>query len=118
MYEFAWPSPAFGGVFGACHALEIPFVFDTLDLGPDQMQGSLLGSDPPQELADAMHGAWVAFAATGDPGWPRYDLDRRATMRFDTVSQVVDDPRSFERTVWAGPRVMRRRARQRPGSRA
>ena len=34
MYEFAWPSPAFDGRLGACHALEIPFVFDTLDLGP------------------------------------------------------------------------------------
>jgi carboxylesterase type B len=62
----------------------------------------MLGSDPPQVLADAMHGAWVAFAATGDPGWPRYDLERRATMRFDTVSRVVDDPRRFERRIWAG----------------
>jgi para-nitrobenzyl esterase len=102
MYEFAWPSPAFGGAFGACHALEIPFVFDTLDLGPAQMQGSLLGGDPPQALADTMHRAWVAFASTGDPGWPRYDLDRRATMRFDTVSRVVDDPRAFERNLWEG----------------
>jgi len=102
MYEFAWRSPEAGGLFGACHALEIGFVFDTLDLGPDQMLGGLLGSDPPQALADAMHGAWVAFAATGDPGWPRYEPVRRATMRFDTVSRIVDDPRSFERGVWEG----------------
>ena len=102
MYEFAWRSPEFGGAFGACHALEIGFVFDTLDLGPNQMLGPVLGSAAPQELADAMHGAWVAFAATGEPGWPRYDLERRATMRFDTVSDVVDDPRSFERGLWAG----------------
>ncbi len=102
MYEFAWPSPAFGGAFGACHALEIPFVFDTLDLGPAQMQGSLLGGDPPQALADTVHAAWVAFASSGNPGWPRYDRDRRATMRLDIVSRVVEDPRSFERTVWEG----------------
>jgi carboxylesterase type B len=92
----------FGGMFGACHALEIPFVFDTLDLGPAQMQGSLLGDEPPQTVADAMHRAWVAFATTGDPGWSRYDPDRRATMRFDTDSKVVDDPRAFERELWAG----------------
>ena len=92
MYEFAWPAPG----LGACHALEIGFVFDTLDLGLNQMLGPLLAGAP-QALADAMHGAWVAFAATGDPGWPRYEADRRATMRFDTVSRVVDDPRSFER---------------------
>lgn len=99
MYEFAWPSPVSGGLFGACHALEIAFVFDTLDKGPDQMVGPLLGADPPQQLATAMHGAWAAFAKTGDPGWPHYAFER-ATMRFDTASEVVHDPRSTERELW------------------
>jgi carboxylesterase type B len=27
-------------------------------------------------------------------GWPKYDLSRRATMRFDIASEIVDDPRS------------------------
>jgi carboxylesterase type B len=104
MYEFAWRSPAGGGLIGACHALEIPFVFDTLDKGPAQMLGPMLGAAPPQALADAMHKAWVAFARTGDPGWPRYDLRRRATMRFDTAWAVVDDPRPWERQFWTGRR--------------
>jgi carboxylesterase type B len=51
-----------------------------------------------------MHAAWVAFATTGDAGWPRYDLRRRATMRFDTTSAVVDDPRAAERALWEGVR--------------
>lgn len=102
MYEFAWPSPAFGGALGSCHALEIPFVFDTLDLGPRQMLGAMLGPEPPQGLATEMHGAWVRFASTGDPGWPRYDLERRTTWRFDVPSTVVEDPRSTERRVWDG----------------
>jgi carboxylesterase type B len=102
MYEFAWRPPGPGALVGACHALEIGFVFDTLDLGPEQMLGPMLGPDAPQVLADAMHSAWVAFATTGDPGWSTYDLARRATMRFDTVSRVVDDPRAFERALWAG----------------
>ena len=51
-----------------------------------------------------MHAAWVAFAGTGDPGWPRYDLERRATMRFDAVSRVVEDPRPWERALWEGIR--------------
>ena len=100
MYEFAWPSPVANGLFGACHALEIGFVFDTLDKGPAQMLGPLLGIDPPRSLATAMHGAWVAFAKTGDPGWPKYELDRRATVRFDVTSRVVDDPRASERALW------------------
>jgi carboxylesterase type B len=100
MYEFAWRSPQFNGRLGACHGLEVPFVFDTLGNGTEP----LLGTNPPQELADAMHAAWVAFAAKGDPGWPKYELKRRATMRFDTTCQVVDDPRSRERSLWEGVR--------------
>lgn len=104
MYEFAWPAPAAGGLMGACHALEIPFVFDTLDKGSSQMLGPLLGADPPQSLASAMHAAWISFAATGDPGWPKYEAGRRATMRFDVASHVVDDPRQWERQFWQGVR--------------
>jgi len=103
MYEFAWPSPALGGRLGACHGLEIPFVFDTASKDAPLI-GQFLGDDPPQQLAHAMHAAWVSFAATGNPGWPRYDLSRRATMRFNTTSQVVDDPRSWERALWEGVR--------------
>ena len=99
MYEFAWASPGLGAV----HALEIPFVFDIAS--PDvPLFGPMLGNDPPQELARAMHAAWVAFARTGDPGWPRMKLGRRATMRFDTASRMVEDPRSWERSLWAGIR--------------
>jgi len=99
MYEFAWPAPGLGAV----HAIEIPFVFDTL--GPNvPLFGPMLGDDPPQELADSVHSAWVSFARNGDPGWPRYDLRRRATMRFDTTSRMVEDPRSWERELWDGTR--------------
>ena len=95
-YEFAWPSPQFNGLLGACHGLEIPFVFDTLGLGTQ----ALWGNEPPQGIADTMHAAWVAFATSGDPGWMRYELSRRATTRFDITSEVVDDPRSAVRTLW------------------
>ena len=104
MYEFAWPSPIMGGRLGACHALEMPFVFDTLDLRHRQMMGGALGQDPPQELANTMHRAWVDFASTGEPGWPRYDLDRRAVMRFNLTSSMVEDPYVRERGLWAGVR--------------
>ena len=101
MYEFAWRSPQFDAHLGACHGLEIPFVFDTLDIG--EMQ-ALLGDNPPQRTADAMHAAWVRFATSGDPGWPQYDLNQRATMRFDTHSEPVNDPHSAERALWEGLR--------------
>ena len=98
MYEFAWRSPQFNGRLGACHGLEIPFVFDTLGNETEP----LWGTNPPQQLADTMHATWVAFATRGDPGWPTYELSRRATMRFDTTLEVEDDPRSAERALWEG----------------
>jgi hypothetical protein len=88
MYEFAWRSPQMGGRLGAAQGVEIPFVFDTLGLGTEPM----LGPDPPQALADTMHRAWVSFADGGACGWPRYNVTRRRTMRFDWDSRVVDNP--------------------------
>jgi para-nitrobenzyl esterase len=101
MYEFAWRSPQFDGTLGACHALEIAFAFDNLDQKENE---PLTGSQPPQQLADTMHHAWVNFATGGDPGWPQYDLSHRTTMRFDTTSDVVNDPRAAERSLWEGHR--------------
>jgi carboxylesterase type B len=98
MYRFDWPTPTFGGLLGACHGVEIPFVFHTLD-APGAIP--FLGEGPERlPIADTVHGAWVRFATTGDPGWPRYDAARRATMRFDTASGVVDDPDRDLRSRW------------------
>jgi para-nitrobenzyl esterase len=98
MYEFAWRSPLFDGRFGSAHAVEIGFVFDNLGL----MGGmSLAGSEPPQALADAIHRAWVAFAASGEPGWSPYDSSARTVMRFDGAGgTVVIDPAAEERQLW------------------
>jgi carboxylesterase 2/para-nitrobenzyl esterase len=98
MYEFAWPSPQMGGRLGAAHAVEIPFVFDTLGLGTEPM----LGRDPPQSLADEMHRAWVLFAMRGDCGWRRYDPVQRPTMRFAVTSAVVNDPLGQRLALWEG----------------
>jgi len=101
VYELAWRSPLYGGRLGACHALEIGFAFDTLDA---EWTDRLAGPNPPQSIADEMHRAWVAFARTGDPGWETYDAGRRAVMRFDVTSGVVNDPDGEERRLWEGIR--------------
>jgi para-nitrobenzyl esterase len=105
-YFFSFASPVFGGVLRSTHALEIPFVFDNLDRGGAEM---LTGSGPErQAIADAMHRAWIAFARDGNPNhaglpeWPQYDLERRATMRFDTVCELLDDPGRADREAY-GP---------------
>jgi len=104
MYRFDYPSPTLDGRPRAYHALEIPFVWNTL--GKEEME-RITGSDPDRfALADKMHRAWIAFARTGDPNvpglpdWPRYELTRRATMIFDRTVSVADDPDARWREIW------------------
>ncbi len=101
VYEFAWRSPAFDNELGACHGVELPFVFDNLD-SPDW--AAMTGGAAPQALADTVHRAWVDFARTGDPGWPAYTPDEREVMRFDVHSSVLRDPAAATRTLWEGRR--------------
>lgn len=75
VYDFSWRSGAYDGTLGACHAIELPFVFNTLATvsGPK----GLAGGDPPQQLADRINKIWVDFAATGALPWPAYDASTR-----------------------------------------
>ncbi|MFF7014820.1 MULTISPECIES: carboxylesterase family protein [Streptomyces] len=95
VYEFGWPSPV--QRLGACHALELGFVFDTL-AHPDTV--ALTGPDAPQELADAMHRAWVDFATTGAPGWPSWDADRPVRFFGPGAPALVLAPRDDELRGW------------------
>jgi para-nitrobenzyl esterase len=93
VYEFAWGKPP----LGAAHSLEIPFVFDNLASAADD---PVIGADAPQDLADDMQAAWVAFATTADPGWPAYAEDRQVRI-FDAGGGSVErDPRGDERAIW------------------
>ncbi|MZE76943.1 carboxylesterase/lipase family protein [Streptomyces xinghaiensis] len=101
-YEFAWRSHALDGELGAAHAVELPFVFDLAHLPQLHGPGGLLGPDkPPADLAARVHEAWIRFARTGNPGWDRYDSERRATMRIDARWARANDPRGREGRAWA-----------------
>lgn len=103
VYLFTWPTPVFGGVLGATHALELPFVWDMLT---DTNWQFLVGADAPTELAGAMRDAWINFARTGDPNggdlpaWPTYDTATRPTFEFGEELRVVDDPGRVLRQAW------------------
>ncbi|MGC9950462.1 MAG: carboxylesterase family protein [Bryobacteraceae bacterium] len=95
MYYLIWDTPVANGLFKSPHTLDIPFMFDNVDkarvlVGP--------GAEP-EALARQMSGAWLAFARTGDPNWPAYTADRRATMLFDVHSRVADDPNAEIRKI-------------------
>jgi para-nitrobenzyl esterase len=103
LYEFGHRSTAFGGVLGACHAIEIPFVFDNVHKrGVDGLLGEI--GDAERGLASETNATWIA-TASGDEPWTRYDLARRATRRFggDTPG-ILDDPAGDERVLWDGLR--------------
>jgi para-nitrobenzyl esterase len=111
MYRFDLPSTAMGGVLGACHAIELPFVFDNLDRGGvDMLLGGL--DDGARGLAARTARAWTGVAhATGpahdDLEWPDYDLDQRLTCVLDRLVSVAADPDPQVRALWEelGPAV-------------
>ncbi|WP_158885160.1 carboxylesterase/lipase family protein [Amycolatopsis anabasis] len=86
LYQFDW-SPA-GSPFGACHCIELPFVFGN----PHAWRNAPMLGDPvpgpPAAVTDLVQRAWIAFVRDGDPGhgglpgWPRYSRDRRGVLRF------------------------------------
>lgn len=103
IYEFDFKSPVDGGKWGAPHTIDIPFVFDNVEIAKGMTGG---GADA-QKVADQMSETLIAFAKTGDPNntaipkWPRFDTERRATMCWDVKSVVKDDPRGDERKLAA-----------------
>ncbi|MEO6880313.1 MAG: carboxylesterase family protein [Mycobacteriaceae bacterium] len=100
-YRFDRPSPADNHGFGACHAVEIPFVFDTIGI---EQSHALVGDTPSQQVADTTHGTWVSFISTGEPGWAPYTTQTRTTGVFTEQLTVVDDPNEDERRTWDGIR--------------
>lgn len=106
VYAFEWESPAFGGILGSCHALELPFVFGAVHLPVVQVFSG--GGPAVETLSAQMQQAWLTFAATGDPShegigtWRAWDPQRRATMVFGPETRLVDRPRIGSWASWSG----------------
>lgn len=97
LYEFAWKSPQLDGMIGASHLVELPYVFDIL--GNPNIP-AMLGDEAPQNLADEMHGRWVAFAKHGDPCWPKFNRGEALSMTFDAETKVEAHRHDEEYQVW------------------
>ncbi len=95
-YRFDW-APA-GSRFGACHCIDLPFVFGSFEAWRDAPM--LAGGDPAQiaALSMAMRRAWIAFIRNGTPEndamppWPRHDPIHRLTMCLGARIGAVGDP--------------------------
>ena len=95
-YEFGWRSPGKNGALGACHGIELPFVFDLVgrvDFGdlavPDD--------GPTRALAADVHARWVGFGTAGDPGW-----DAATSIGSPEPLGVGSGEPHPERAVWDG----------------
>lgn len=88
---------------GAPHTMDIALAFGTLD-APGSFTGTGAGA---RAASAAMMDRFLAFARRGDPNgagladWTPYRLDRRSTMIFDIDSHMADDPRGWEREIFA-----------------
>jgi para-nitrobenzyl esterase len=98
-YLFTWCSPLLGGMLGACHALELGFLFGTYE---EKFSGSGPAADA---LARSIQDAWLAFAHTGDPSceslgtWPSYG-NCRETMILGEECTLEQAPYDEERRAW------------------
>jgi para-nitrobenzyl esterase len=88
---------------GAPHTMDIALSFGTLD-APGSFTGTGAGA---RAASAAVMAAFTAFARRGDPNgpgvpaWAPYRLPRRTTMLFDAASRAADDPRRWERELFA-----------------
>lgn len=93
-YFLTWETPIENGRLKSPHSLDVPFVFDNVQIS-SRMTGG--GADA-MALADRISDAWIAFARTGDPNtpklpkWPPYDAQDRYTMVLNNVSSAEKDP--------------------------
>ena len=95
-YLFTWPSPGQDGWLGACHTLEIPFVFGTIERTAELAE--FTGGASGRGLSRQVMRSWASFAADGRPAddglgrWPAWDDEQRRTMVIGESSRVVAAP--------------------------
>jgi para-nitrobenzyl esterase len=103
VYLFDWESPAFDGMLGSTHALELPFVFGAVHVPVVQFFSG--GGPAADTLSRQMQMAWLAFARRGEPShegigeWRQWEGAERATMVFGAHTGLSDAPRDRELTV-------------------
>ncbi|MFD8821299.1 carboxylesterase/lipase family protein [Streptomyces sp. NPDC059605] len=100
LFELCWTAPVLGGALGACHSLDVPLAFGTLD-SPVGVQ--LVGNDPAPEafaLSDEIKGAWIRFVTTGDAGWAACRPGRRLTRVLDAEPETLPYPEDASRRIW------------------
>ena len=95
-YSYYWTMPGADETLGACHAIELAYVFNNPQA--DIYTGELYNG----ELADTVQEMWVQFARTGDPSadghvWEPYTADSRKTMVLGEEIGMTEDLKQEQR---------------------
>jgi para-nitrobenzyl esterase len=98
LYRFDW-SPKADSRYGACHCIDIPFVFNNLEdwESADLRPAMLEGCDPAQfkDLSQLVQNAWASFAYSGHPcherlpDWPKCTSSELSSMCFDVERRLA-----------------------------
>ena len=97
-YMYYWKYPSAIPNYGACHAVELAYVFNNLD------QTIYTGENIDPNLAANVQAMWVNFAKTGNPStkdleWIKYDPIQRETMMLDSTCRMEKNPKALQREL-------------------
>jgi len=99
-YLFSWKPPALRHSVGACHAMDIPFVFGIFNHQALRLLPGFVA--PAQRLSDRMQDAWAGFVRSGEPShaqgpsWDLYEPEHRSSLKLDRECGMVDRPLEAE----------------------
>ncbi len=95
-YSYYWTMPGADETLGACHAIELAYVFN------NPQADIYTGGRYDEALADTVQEMWVRFARTGNPSangyvWEPYTADSRKTMLLGEEIGMTEDLKQAQR---------------------
>ena len=97
-YMYYWTKPSAIEHYGACHAVELAYVFNNLD------DTIFIGEPADPALAATVQDMWINFARNGSPStgeiiWEKYDGNARRTMILGDDIHMESDPLPEQRIL-------------------
>ncbi len=95
IYQFDWQAPTAG--LGACHCIDLPFLFGNLETWHSALSIAGANADELRDLSNIFQRALMSFVRTGSPeaddlpSWPPY-IDNGSKLHFDRTVQAYATP--------------------------